>query len=157
MAGAIDDVDHVTGTDLTGPDDTQIRPGPPFGCEPLDPARRLHPVDVHPALEDVAGNPDAGDLEHRTADTPALADNGLVEVEASGRQVLSEHAVADVATHACGPHVQVLASEGVDRLVDTAVVPRVGLVVAGQPERTDSNPAGRRPLVDRGDPERRRP
>ena len=82
MAGAVNDVDQVTRTDLARLNDTQIRPWAAFGCEALDPARRLHPVDVHPALEDVAGNPDAGDLEHRTADTPALADNGLVEVHA---------------------------------------------------------------------------
>ena len=67
-------------------------------------------------------------------DPPALADLGLVDVDARGGEVLAELAVADRPAELVGPGVEVLAREGVDRLVDAAVVLGVGDLVALEPE-----------------------
>ena len=70
-----------------------------------------------------------------------------------GGEVLPELPVADRPAELALPEVEVLAGEGVDGLVDPAVVLGVGDLVALEPERVCAHRTGHRTLVDRGAPD----
>ncbi len=155
MVGPVYHLDRVAGLDLAGPHDLEVGPRPGVGSEQLHPA--LLP---HPAPERRARDPRGGhrQLDLRS-DPPALAHQGIGQVDPRGGQVLPEEAVRQLPVEPCGPPVEVLALVRVHRLVGTAVVPAVAEEVADQPAAqtaplgagvADLNRTGRRLLADAG-------
>ena len=68
---------------------------------------------------------------HVSADLPALSDEGGVDIEAEGGQVLAEDAVGERASELGLPGVEILAGVGVDRLVGPAVGLRIADGITG--------------------------
>ena len=146
------DLDAVAHADVAGLDDAQI------SARLCDIREPLHPAGLaQPSLKGQAGHARAGHLEHYVAaDTPPLADEGVVNVEAARAEVFAERARGERAAELELPPVEVLARIGVHGLVGAAVMFHVVRPIAGQanvagpfrPGRTHRDGPRHRPLID---------
>ncbi len=137
------DGDLVTCRDLAGLDHPQVGTGNAVLGEPA------HPVGlVDEPGEHRARNAHVGHLEQAATHPPALADAGTLHVEADGGQVLAEGAGCQRTAELGLPVGVVLAGEGVDGLVDAAVVLEVGDLVTVDTEGLDAHRPGDGALVD---------
>lgn len=103
--------------------------------------------------EGAARGTGAGHLEEQTvvADAPPLADDGVGGGEPGDVQILAEPADGQFPVEFGAPAARLVLREGVDGLVDAAVVGGVALAVAGQAELADVHRPVDGTLVDRGD------
>src|SRR6185503_18513850 len=137
-------LDLVARAELSLADDAQVSAGTVRLAEALD--HREIP-EAHAELR--ARDPRLGDLEHGAADPPALADHRARDVEPLRGQVLAEHPGRDLAVELLGPPLLVLAGVRVHGFVRAAMDAPVGLIVAGDVDALDTNPALDRRLADR--------
>src|SRR5262245_45385220 len=146
MSRPADDLDPVTGPDLTLLDDSQVGSGPTRHREALQ-----EPGISHADAELEAREAWLGDLEQRRAHPPALAQLGRVEVDPRYGQVLAERSgVKHPGAELGAPPSVVLARIGVYRLVDSAMDGAIGLVVAIEVHAPNRHPAGYGMFPDRG-------
>jgi hypothetical protein len=85
---ALDDLDLVARTDGPLGNQPKVRAGP----QGLGKPAREHLI-VHPHAQPPAGDSGLGDLQHRRADLPPLADKRVVDLNPFSGEVLAEFAV----------------------------------------------------------------
>ena len=138
-----------------------IRIGSPSPTSPSDTIRRYAPGRsaavkrrrkrrvVHAHAEAPARDARFGHLEDGRADRPSLAHERPVDVDAFGREVLSELGPGKRAPDLLLPPAGILDRVRVDRLVGTAVRLAIRLVVTGEIDPGNRDAAGNRRLPDR--------
>ena len=83
----VDHLDPITGAERSLLQDGQVS-ARPSGCG--EPGRKAWVA--HPGAELPAGHPGRGDLQDRTAHSPAFPDQRIGQVDPFGGEVLPEHA-----------------------------------------------------------------
>ncbi len=154
MRRAVDDRDLVAASDDAGHDHAEVGAWGTAFCKAAHPELFLEPGRKRAARD--AGR---GDLEDAVAtDLPALANERAVDIETHGGEVLAEDAAGERPSELGLPEVEVLAGEGVDRLIRPAMGARITDQVAGKAAPTraragvaDEHRRSGRTLVDAGD------
>src|SRR5581483_6810998 len=126
VSGSVDDLDGVTGANLTRFYDPQVRPAPARRRKALQEPWLAHP---DPELE--TREPRLGHLEQRRPYPPALADLGGAEVDPNHGEVLTERTRRErLGAQLDAPPFVVLMRLRIHGSVGPAVTRAIGLIVA---------------------------